>query len=94
MTEYSNECEKAFGGDWIMLNTFRLWQNIGVSVNCEIVFGGDCFDQFVSDFDDHSPEFSDHWSELDDHWSEFDEHSSKSVAIDRNECKILFGGDS
>ena len=21
---------------------------------CEIVFGGDCFDQFVSDFDDHS----------------------------------------
>ena len=22
---------------------------------CVIVFGGDCFDQFVSDFDDHSP---------------------------------------
>ena len=54
----------------------------------EIVFGGDCFDQFASDFDDHSSEFDDHSTEFDDNSTEFDDNStefddisSKSVAI-------------
>ena len=48
---------------------------------CQIVFGGDCFGQFASDFDDHLSEFDEHSSEFDDHLSEFNDHSSKSVTI-------------
>ena len=45
------------------------------------MFGGDCFSQFASDFDDQSSEFDDHSSEFDDHSPGFDDHSPKSVTI-------------
>ena len=75
-----------FGGDWILLNPFS-YMTVYRS-ECEIVFGGDCFDQFGPDFndysselDDHSTEFDDHSTEFDDHSTEFDDHSLKSVII-------------
>ena len=31
-TEFRNECEIVFGGDWILMNIFSIWQNIGIFV--------------------------------------------------------------
>ena len=61
------------------------------------MFGGDCFDQFVSDFNDHQLQFDrnrndckivfggdcfDQFaSDFDNHSSDFDDHSPKSVTI-------------
>ena len=52
-------------------NQLQFDRNINDS---KIVFGGDCFDQFASDFDDHSTEFDDHYAEFDDNSTEFDDH--------------------